>query len=166
MCRFNGGRAFTVFTKCNKQIGSLVWFCHSALGQTWTTGLSPLPVGHCTGEATWVHGHAEVLHLPRQDSQNQVEHKEGAYDDEGDEVHPVPGGPQCIIGLWRQHRVFITRSTSTLQGTCPLLCDCTGNRLEGSFSYSYAWWQSRTNMIYSTSTVVSDHRPISVSDAL
>lgn len=36
---------------------------------------------------------------PRQDSQHQVEDKEGANDDERDEVHPVPCGTQGVVGL-------------------------------------------------------------------
>lgn len=33
------------------------------------------------------------INLPRQHTQHQVEHKERADDDEGDEVHPVPCTP-------------------------------------------------------------------------
>lgn len=36
---------------------------------------------------------------PRQDTQHQVEHKEGADDDERDEVDPVPHGTQGVVGL-------------------------------------------------------------------
>lgn len=36
---------------------------------------------------------------PRQDAQHQVEHKEGADDDERDEVDPVPHGTQGVVSL-------------------------------------------------------------------
>lgn len=41
----------------------------------------------------------ENMRPPRKDSQHQVEDKEGANDDEGDEVEPVPEGAQGIVGL-------------------------------------------------------------------
>ena len=39
------------------------------------------------------------VNIPRQNSQNQVKDKEGADDYERDEVEPVPGGAQSIVGL-------------------------------------------------------------------
>lgn len=41
----------------------------------------------------------QIVHPPRKDSQHQVEDKERADDDEGDEVEPVPEGAQGIVGL-------------------------------------------------------------------
>ena len=44
--------------------------------------------------------------LPWQDTQHQVEHEEGADDDERDEVEPVPGVSRYIVGLHthKEHR--------------------------------------------------------------
>lgn len=41
----------------------------------------------------------KLTSLPRQDSQNQVQDKKWANNDERDEVHPIPRNTQCIISL-------------------------------------------------------------------
>lgn len=41
---------------------------------------------------------------PRQDAQHQVEHKEGADDDERDEVDPVPHGTQGVVSLKKKEK--------------------------------------------------------------
>lgn len=42
--------------------------------------------------------------IPREDSQHQVQDKEGTDDDERDEVEPVPTGTQGIVGLRRENK--------------------------------------------------------------
>ena len=37
--------------------------------------------------------------LPAENTKNEVEHEEGAEDDEGDEEHPVPPVPLRVVGL-------------------------------------------------------------------
>ena len=36
---------------------------------------------------------------PAEYTKDEVEHEEGAEDDEGDEEHPVPGLPLRVVGL-------------------------------------------------------------------
>ena len=38
-------------------------------------------------------------HSPWEDSEHEIEHEEGAEDDEGDEVHPVEVAAHGVIGL-------------------------------------------------------------------
>lgn len=50
---------------------------------------------------------------PWQDSQHQVEDEEGADYDQRDEVEPVPGRPQSIVGLKRSDNFFMFNETKT-----------------------------------------------------
>ena len=52
--------------------------------------------------------------LPAQDSEDEIEHEEGADDDEGDEEDPVEGAPDGIVGLKRIEK-FVDAPESTLK---------------------------------------------------
>lgn len=49
--------------------------------------------------------------IPREDTQHQVEHEEGADDDERDVVHPVPGAALHVVAL-READTLITDHTA------------------------------------------------------
>lgn len=62
--------------------------------QVYTLHITSSPetsVKHVGTVSFYIFTHAH--NLPRQHTQHQVEHKERANDDEGDEVHPVPCTP-------------------------------------------------------------------------
>ena len=50
--------------------------------------------------------------LPTEYTKDEVEHEEGAEDNEGDEEHPVPAVPLRVVGLQASNR-FLTMFEST-----------------------------------------------------
>jgi hypothetical protein len=48
-----------------------------------------------------------VRDSPAEDTKNEVEHEEGSNDDEGNEVHPVEGAAQRVVGLREQQKIAL-----------------------------------------------------------
>ena len=40
-----------------------------------------------------------MTHLPAEDAEDEIEHKEGPHDDEGDEEDPVESTADSVVGL-------------------------------------------------------------------
>ena len=53
--------------------------------------------------------------LPAENAEDEVEHEEGAEDDEGVEEHPVRGTPLGVVGLQRQgQHIYLTFQTRSI----------------------------------------------------
>ena len=60
------------------------------------------------GRVEYVKGALLFPDSPAENAEDEVEHEEGAEDDEGEEEHPVRGAPLGVVGLRREARQTTT----------------------------------------------------------